>query len=96
MRFTAKPYILSKSLFHWIFSKLYKFKHEHFFTSDLTKAVIGQKHPSMIDLNKNVEKTNLFLFALMCKAFNLEFVTGGVELLKAVLHGYAGGLIFMK
>ena len=26
----------------------------------------------------------------------LEFVTGGVELLKAVLHGYAGGLIFMK
>ena len=28
--------------------------------------------------------------------FLLEFVTGGVELLKAVLHGYAGGLIFMK
>ena len=28
--------------------------------------------------------------------FWLEFVTGGVELLKAVLHGYAGGLIFMK
>ena len=27
---------------------------------------------------------------------DLEFVTGGVELLKAVLHGYAGGLIFMK
>jgi hypothetical protein len=27
---------------------------------------------------------------------NLEFVTGGVELLRAVLHGYAGGLIFMK
>ena len=26
----------------------------------------------------------------------LEFVTGGVELLEAVLHGYAGGLIFMK
>ena len=26
----------------------------------------------------------------------LEFVTGGVELLKAVLHGYAGGLICMK
>ena len=26
----------------------------------------------------------------------LEFVTGGVELLKAVLHGYAGGMIFMK
>jgi hypothetical protein len=26
----------------------------------------------------------------------LEFVTGGVELLRAVLHGYAGGLIFMK
>ena len=27
----------------------------------------------------------------------LEFVTGGVELLlKAVLHGYAEGLIFMK
>ena len=26
----------------------------------------------------------------------VEFVTGGVELLKAVLHGYAGGLIFMK
>ena len=26
----------------------------------------------------------------------LEFVTGGVELLKPVLHGYAGGLIFMK
>ena len=25
----------------------------------------------------------------------LEFVTGGVELLKAVLHGYAGGLIFI-
>ena len=30
------------------------------------------------------------------KYFQLEFVTGGVELLKAVLHGYAGGLIFMK
>ena len=30
------------------------------------------------------------------KAVKLEFVTGGVELLKAVLHGYAGGLIFMK
>ena len=28
--------------------------------------------------------------------FSLEFVTGGVELLKAVLHDYAGGLIFMK
>jgi hypothetical protein len=27
---------------------------------------------------------------------NLEFVNGGVELLRAVLHGYAGGLIFMK
>ena len=26
----------------------------------------------------------------------VEFVTGGVELLKTVLHGYAGGLIFMK
>ena len=26
----------------------------------------------------------------------LEFVTDGVELLKAILHGYAGGLIFMK
>ena len=26
----------------------------------------------------------------------LEFVTGGVELLKAILHGYGGGLIFMK
>ena len=26
----------------------------------------------------------------------IEFVTGGVELLKAVLHGYVGGLIFMK
>ena len=26
----------------------------------------------------------------------IEFVTGGVELLRAVLHGYAGGLIFMK
>ena len=30
------------------------------------------------------------------KGSGLEFVTGGVELLKAVLHGYAGGLIFMK
>jgi len=30
------------------------------------------------------------------QGFVLEFVTGGVELLKAVLHGYAGGLIFMK
>jgi len=30
------------------------------------------------------------------EGFHLEFVTGGVELLKAVLHGYAGGLIFMK
>ena len=30
------------------------------------------------------------------EANNLEFVTGGVELLKAILHGYAGGLIFMK
>ena len=29
-------------------------------------------------------------------ALTLEFVTGGVELLKAVLHGYANGLIFMK
>ena len=28
--------------------------------------------------------------------FKLEFVTGGVELLRAILHGYAGGLIFMK
>ena len=27
---------------------------------------------------------------------DLEFVTGGVELLRADLHGYAGGLIFMK
>ena len=26
----------------------------------------------------------------------VEFVTGGVELLRAILHGYAGGLIFMK
>ena len=25
----------------------------------------------------------------------LEFVTGGVELLKSVLHGYARGLIFL-
>jgi len=33
---------------------------------------------------------------LVKKGGYLEFVTGGVELLKAVLHGYAGGLIFMK
>ena len=26
----------------------------------------------------------------------LEFVTGGIELLRAILHGYAGGLIFIK
>ena len=29
------------------------------------------------------------------KGLGLEFVTGGVELLKAVLHGYAGGMIFI-
>ena len=37
---------------------------------------------------------------LVCHKINdvicVEFVTDGVELLKAVLHGYAGGLIFMK
>ena len=26
----------------------------------------------------------------------VEFVTGGVELVRAILHGYAGGLILMK
>ena len=31
MRFTAKPYILWKSLFHWIWSKFYEFKHGHNF-----------------------------------------------------------------
>ena len=35
-------------------------------------------------------------FTIQHTDINLEFVTGGVELLKAVLHGYAGGLIFMK
>ena len=35
-------------------------------------------------------------FRHLLYALSLEFVTGGVELLKAVLHGYAGGLIFMK
>ena len=41
-------YILWKSLFHWIYSKFYKFKHGHefFLTSDLMKAVRGQKHLS--------------------------------------------------
>ena len=48
MRITARLYILLKSLFHWICSKFYKFKHGHdfFLTSDLMKAVRGQKHPS--------------------------------------------------
>ena len=32
----------------------------------------------------------------MCIMIGLEFVTGGVELLRTILHGYAGGLIFMK
>ena len=33
----------------------------------------------------------------ICKIqFLIGRITGGVELLKAVLHGYAGGLIFMK
>ena len=31
MRFTAKPYILWKILFHWICSKFYEFKHGHNF-----------------------------------------------------------------
>ena len=38
-----------------------------------------------------------FIFILFWKTVSkLEFVTGGVELLKAVLHGYAGGLIFYE
>jgi len=41
----------------------------------------------------NYHQSNLNEVSILCK---LEFVTGGVELLKAVLHGYAGGLIFMK
>ena len=36
----------------------------------------------------------LFYF-LDVKPLKLEFVTGGVELLKAVLHGYAGGLLLI-
>ena len=45
---TGKPYILWKSLFHCICSKFYKFKQMHNFvlTSDLMKAVRGQKHLS--------------------------------------------------
>ena len=39
-------------------------------------------------------KNQRFYFKNVCPS--LEFVTGGVELLKGVLHGYAGGLIFMK
>ena len=48
MRFIDKLYILWKSLFHWICSKFYKFKygHDFFLTSDLIKAVRGQKHSS--------------------------------------------------
>ena len=43
---TTKPYTLWKSLFHWIGSKLYRFKTWAFsLTSDLMKAVRGQKHP---------------------------------------------------
>ena len=41
-------------------------------------------------LNYKIKKK---MFPNVCE---LEFVTGGVELLKAVLQGYAGGLIFMK
>ena len=48
MRFTAKPYILWKGLFHRICSKFYKVKHGHdfFLTSGLMKAGRGQKHLS--------------------------------------------------
>ena len=31
MRFTVKPYILWKSLFHWIYSNFYKFEYGHLF-----------------------------------------------------------------
>jgi hypothetical protein len=44
---TAKPYILQKTLFHWIYSKLLRFNMGIFFlSSNLMEAVRGQKHPS--------------------------------------------------
>ena len=62
MRFTAKPYILWKSSFHWICSKFYKFQHGHDF-SDLwphegcsrpKTPLGGQKRHEGVELLKRV------------------------------------------
>ena len=46
--------------------------------------------------NSLIQKAYTAFYSKSTNEIELEFVTGGVELLEAVLHGYAGGLIFMK